>query len=185
MSPVVFVTQAVIELAPAPAASVMLTVATEAITAPPITAKPVLNHPLETTRPIMSISLALDKSGERAPLRSHEPLAVARTVLLYRSLGRLLVLGIAQQGLTDAFRAEGLPSLGAVIGVHRDGSRQVLASTGLEFPTGLAVGRWGSVYVSNYGVLPATGGPIRSCAAMPARHPAIHLLPLSLPPRRS
>jgi hypothetical protein len=73
--------------------------------------------------------------------------------------GRLLVLEIDQLGLNDAFKPEGLPSPGAIIGVHRDGSRQVLASTGLEFPTGLAVGPWGSVYVSNYGTLPATGGP--------------------------
>ncbi len=71
--------------------------------------------------------------------------------------GRLLVLEIDQKGLNDAFKAEGLPSPGAIIGVHRDGSQQLLASTGLEFPTGLAVGPWGSVYVSNYGVLPATG----------------------------
>jgi len=73
--------------------------------------------------------------------------------------GRLLVLEIDQQGLNDAFAAKGLPSPGAIIGVHRDGSRQLLASTGLEFPTGLAVGPWGSLYVSNYGVLSATGGP--------------------------
>jgi hypothetical protein len=73
--------------------------------------------------------------------------------------GRLLVLEIDQQGLNDAFTAPGLPSPGAIIGVHGDGSRQVLASTGLEFPTGLAVGPRGSLYVSNYGVLSATGGP--------------------------
>jgi hypothetical protein len=72
--------------------------------------------------------------------------------------GRLLVLEIDQLGLNDAFK-EGLPSPGAIIGVHRDGSQQLLASTGLEFPTGLAVGPWGSLYVSNHGVLPATGGP--------------------------
>jgi hypothetical protein len=43
--------------------------------------------------------------------------------------------------------------------VHRNGSKQVLASTGLEFPTGIAVTPQGSVYASNFGVLPATGGP--------------------------
>ena len=47
--------------------------------------------------------------------------------------GRLLVLEIDQQGLNDAFKEEGLPSPGAIIGVHRDASHQVLASTGLEF----------------------------------------------------
>lgn len=73
--------------------------------------------------------------------------------------GRLLVLEIDQKGLNDAFSSTGLPSPGAIIGVHRDGSQALLASAGLEFPTGLAVGPWGSVYVSNLGILPATGGP--------------------------
>ncbi len=77
----------------------------------------------------------------------------------FDSAGRLLVLEIDQQGLNDALMSEGLPAPGAIIGVHRDGSHQLLASTGLEFPTGLAVGPGGSVYVSNYGILPATGGP--------------------------
>ncbi len=73
--------------------------------------------------------------------------------------GRLLVLEIDQQGLLDPAAETGLPTPGAIIGVHRDGTQQLLASTGLEFPTGLAVTRHGTVYVSNYGVLPATGGP--------------------------
>ena len=37
--------------------------------------------------------------------------------------------------------------------------KALLASAGLEFPTGLAISPHGHVYVSNYGVLPATGGP--------------------------
>jgi hypothetical protein len=72
--------------------------------------------------------------------------------------GRLLVLEIDQAGLNDAFEAKGLPTPGAVIGVHRNGSKSTLLSTGLEFPTGLAVDG-GHIYVSNFGVLPATGGP--------------------------
>jgi hypothetical protein len=73
---------------------------------------------------------------------------------------RLLVLEIDQQGLNDPALSEGgLPSPGAIIGVHRNGTQTLLASTGLEFPTGMAVTPQGSVYVSNYGVLPASGGP--------------------------
>ena len=34
-----------------------------------------------------------------------------------------------------------------------------MASTGLEFPTGLAVGPGNIVYVSNFGIVSATGGP--------------------------
>jgi hypothetical protein len=73
--------------------------------------------------------------------------------------GRLLVLEIDQAGIADPALEGGLPTPGALIGVHRNGSRSTLASTGLEFPTGLAVSPHGSVYVSNFGVLPATGGP--------------------------
>jgi hypothetical protein len=74
--------------------------------------------------------------------------------------GRLLVLEIDQQGLNDpALEGGGLPTPGAIIGVHRDGTQALLASTGLEFSTGMAVTPQGSVYVSNYGVLPASGGP--------------------------
>lgn len=48
---------------------------------------------------------------------------------------------------------------GAIIGVQPNGTKVVLASTGLEFPTAMAVTANGAAYVSNYGVLSATGGP--------------------------
>jgi hypothetical protein len=73
--------------------------------------------------------------------------------------GRLLVLEIDQAGLLDPAAETGLPTPGALIGVHKNGSKQLLASTGLEFPTGLAVSQHGSVFASNFGVLPASGGP--------------------------
>jgi sugar lactone lactonase YvrE len=73
--------------------------------------------------------------------------------------GRLLVLEIDQAGLLDPALEKGLPTPGALIGVHKNGSKQVLATTGLEFPTGLAVSPHGTVYASNFGVLPASGGP--------------------------
>ncbi len=53
--------------------------------------------------------------------------------------GRLLVLEIDQAGLLDPAAEEGLPTPGALIGVHRNGTKSTLLSTGLEFPTGLAV----------------------------------------------
>ncbi len=74
--------------------------------------------------------------------------------------GRLLVLEIDQAGINDpALAAGGLPTPGAIIRVGRHGSQTTVASTGLEFPTGMAISHSGTVYVSNYGVLPATGGP--------------------------
>jgi hypothetical protein len=95
----------------------------------------------------------------------HAPTVVASGLtaiadIAFDRAGRLLVLEIDQQGLGDAFSSgSNPPAPGAIIGVQRDGTQTTLASTGLEFPTGMAVAGDGSVYVSNYGVLPATGGP--------------------------
>lgn len=73
--------------------------------------------------------------------------------------GRLLVLEIDQAGLLDPALEKGLPTPGALIGVHRNGTKSTLLTTGLEFPTGLAVDWHGHTYVSNFGVLSASGGP--------------------------
>jgi hypothetical protein len=74
--------------------------------------------------------------------------------------GKLLVLEIDQLGLNDpALSGGGLPTSGALISVGRGGKQTTLATTGLEFSTGMAVGCNGTVYISNYGVLSATGGP--------------------------
>jgi hypothetical protein len=80
--------------------------------------------------------------------------------LTFDTKGRLLVLEIDQKGLEDPALAEGgLPTPGEIIGIHRDGSEQELAAEGLEFPTGIAETPRGEVFVSNFGVLPASGGP--------------------------
>jgi hypothetical protein len=74
--------------------------------------------------------------------------------------GRLLVLEIDQAGLDDpALAGGGLPTPGAIIRIGWNGQQTTVASTGLEFPTGLAVGPGNVVYVSNFGILSATGGP--------------------------
>ena len=74
--------------------------------------------------------------------------------------GRLLVLEIDQAGLNDpATTSGGLPTPGAIIRVGWNGQKTTVASTGLEFPTGLAVGPGNVAYVSNFGVVSATGGP--------------------------
>jgi hypothetical protein len=80
--------------------------------------------------------------------------------IAFDATGHLLVLEIDQAGINDpALASGGLPTPGAIIRVGWKGSQTMVASTGLEFPTGLAVGSNGWVYVSNYGTLPATGGP--------------------------
>jgi hypothetical protein len=53
----------------------------------------------------------------------------------------------------------GLPTPGAVVWVGWNGQKTTVASTGLEYRAGLAVGPGNTVYVSTYGVLRATGGP--------------------------
>ena len=62
----------------------------------------------------------------------------------------LLVLEIAAKGLLSG------SSAGALIRVAPDGTRTVLARSGLVQPTGLAVGN-GSIYISNNGVFPGRG----------------------------
>ena len=80
--------------------------------------------------------------------------------IAFDSSGHLLVLEIDQAGLMDpALASGGVPTPGALIEVGHNGSQTMIASTGLEFPTGLAVGCDGWAYVSNFGVVSATGGP--------------------------
>ena len=49
--------------------------------------------------------------------------------------------------------------LGAIVRVRPNGQRTVLGEGSLFFPGGVAVSRKGAIYVSNWSVLPATGGP--------------------------
>ena len=66
--------------------------------------------------------------------------------------GRLLVLEIDQRGLGDpALRGSGPPASGAIIRVAGNRAHTTLISSGLNFPTGLAVAANGSLYVSDFG----------------------------------
>lgn len=74
----------------------------------------------------------------------------------------LLVLELAVKGLLAP------ASPGALIRVAPNGKRTVIASAGLVDPSGLAVGH-GSIYISNYGLSPATGsGPHGEVVSVPA-----------------
>jgi hypothetical protein len=77
--------------------------------------------------------------------------------IAFDQAGRLLVLEIDTAGLLDP---SPMPAPGAIIRINADGSRTTLASNGLEFPLGMAVAKDGSLYASNFGVIPASGGPI-------------------------
>lgn len=70
------------------------------------------------------------------------------------------MLEIARNGLTS-----GDPT-GGLVRIERDGRRTVIASTGLVNPAGLAIGRDGSFFVSNFGVF---RGPTTASFPAPAR----------------
>jgi hypothetical protein len=76
--------------------------------------------------------------------------------IAFDQAGRLLVMEIDTAGILDP-ASSGLPAPGAIIRINADGSQTTLASAGLEFPLGIAVAKDGSVYASNFGVIPATG----------------------------
>jgi sugar lactone lactonase YvrE len=74
--------------------------------------------------------------------------------------GRLLVLEMDQAGLTDtASQSGGLPTPGAIIRINKDGTQTTIASTGLEYPAGLAVTKNGTIYVTNASVVQGKNDP--------------------------
>ena len=77
--------------------------------------------------------------------------------IAFDQAGRLLVLEMDQAGFADS--SPGLPTPGALIRVNANGTRTVLASTGLEYPGGIAVARDGSVYATNWAVLQGADDP--------------------------
>lgn len=71
--------------------------------------------------------------------------------------GRLLVLEIDGKGLNDPGFNTGHPASGVLVRIARNGTRQTLLSSGLIYPTGIAV-RGSTVYISDYGVSSANVG---------------------------
>lgn len=69
--------------------------------------------------------------------------------------GSLYVLEITTNSLLS-----GDPT-GALIRVNPDGTRDTLASDGLVFPTGVAIGPDSALYVSNFGVFAGAGQVVR------------------------
>ena len=78
--------------------------------------------------------------------------------IAFDQAGRLLVLEMDQAGFADTDPG-GLPTPGALIRVNADGSRTILASTGLEYPGGIAVAADGSIYATNWTVLQGSNDP--------------------------
>ena len=72
----------------------------------------------------------------------------------YGADGSIYVLEMDDNGLLAP------DGTGVVTRIHPDGFREVLASTGLVVPTGMALGPDGAVYVSNFGPAPAGVGQV-------------------------
>jgi hypothetical protein len=70
--------------------------------------------------------------------------------------GKLLVLEIDHKGLEDPGISKGKPASGELVQVNPGAAATLLASTGLVFPTGLAVTHSGTVYISDYGTYDAS-----------------------------
>jgi hypothetical protein len=75
--------------------------------------------------------------------------------LYFDTQGRLYVLEMTRSGLLS-----GDPT-GRIVRVESNGAQTEIASTGLIFPTSLAVASNGSIYVSNKAILPALGEVVR------------------------
>jgi hypothetical protein len=73
-------------------------------------------------------------------------------------VGELLVLELDTEGLNDPGLNTGHPAPGAIIRIAAGGAKTALASSGLDFPTALVVGRDGYAYVSDYGTASAASG---------------------------
>jgi hypothetical protein len=77
------------------------------------------------------------------------------TDLAFDRRGNLYVLEFARNGILS-----GDPT-GALYRVAPDGSRELVLSEPLEQPTGLAIGHWGEIYISNHGASAGTGEVLR------------------------
>lgn len=86
--------------------------------------------------------------------------------IVFDSAGNLYVLEIATNGLLSGSQT------GALTRVAPDGSRELIASTGLTLPTGMVIGPDGMIYVSNIGPAPGIAEVIR---LNPKEPTAVHL----------
>jgi ABC-type amino acid transport substrate-binding protein len=108
------------------------------------------------------IPYAVGRSVVYRILPGHRPTVYASGLtaiadIAFDSRGRLLVLEIDRKGLNDPGFDTGRPTSGVLLRIARNGVRQTLISTGLIYPTGIAV-RGNTVYVSDYGVSSADVG---------------------------
>jgi hypothetical protein len=111
--------------------------------------------------------LDVGKSDVFRVVPGHVPTVYARGFtaigdIAFDRSGRLLVLEIDHKGLNDpALKRGAPPASGEIIRVGAHRRQTVVASTGLEFATGIAVAPDGDVYASLNGIATATGEVVR------------------------
>ena len=71
--------------------------------------------------------------------------------------GNLFVLEMVAGGLLNATEDDPSSSAAQIVKVMPDGTQMDIASDGLVFATGMAIGPDGTIYVSNFGVMPGMG----------------------------
>jgi hypothetical protein len=84
--------------------------------------------------------------------------------LAFDKQGGLYVL----EFISSSLQPPNAPPSGALIYVAADGTRKTIASDGLLFPTALALGSDGDIYVSNKGYLSGQGEVIRISVPEPS-----------------
>jgi sugar lactone lactonase YvrE len=81
--------------------------------------------------------------------------------LAFDAEGRLYVLEAVQNGLGAIDPADPASLAGALIRVDPDGSRTAIDGAPLIFPTSVAIGPDGALYVTNNGIVPGQGEVVR------------------------
>ena len=77
--------------------------------------------------------------------------------LAFDGSGNLYVLEMVAGGLLNASEDDPSSAAAQIVKVMPDGTQMDIASDGLIFATGMAIGPDGTIYVSNFGVMPGMG----------------------------
>ena len=77
--------------------------------------------------------------------------------LAFDGAGNLFVLEMVAGGLLNATEDDPASAASQIVKVEPDGTQTEIDSTGLIFATGMAIGHDGTIYISNFGVLPGMG----------------------------
>ena len=102
----------------------------------------------------------------RVPAGGGQPQVVASGFtniisLAFGSDGSMYVLEMFKNGLGNVNPQNPSTAAGALIRVAPDGTKTTIASDGLFAPAGLAIASDGSIYVTNFGILPGQGQVVK------------------------